>query len=288
MSEPLTVSLNAGVNTIRIQLVYYREKGPTVDYLKIEGLQTASPSPSFRNPPKFMSEIPDDSWPYGLGEGTLRDAQYETDAVLDHYFYQDNVAPFLCIRIMQRFQVSNPSPRFVGQCVKAFRTGLYRSGSQTFGSGDYGSLEAMAAAILLDKEATDNAITSDPSYGSMKAPILKILHLMRSMQYATSLPTTLTGNPMQTTYNTRLWKIDEMIGDGPYEFQTVFSHFLPEYVPDSGPGLTAQLVMPESMVQTMPNIVNVLNGMFSMIKYGLSDCNSGFGLYPGFGGCSDK
>lgn len=237
----------------------------------------------------FAGIIPDDSWPYGLGEGTLRDAQYETDAVLDHYFYQDNVAPFLCVRIMQRFQFSNPSPRFVSQCVKAFRTGLYQSGSETFGSGDYGSLEAMAAAILLDKEATDNTITSDPSYGSMKAPMLKVLHLMRSMEYATSLPTTLTGKPLQTTYNTKLWKIDEKIGDGPYEFPTVFSHFLPEYVPDSGPGLTAQLTMPESMVMTLPNIVNILNGMFDMIKYGLSDCNggSGFGLYPGFAGCSN-
>ena len=42
------------------------------------------------------------------------------------------------------------------------------------------------------------------------------------------------------------------------------------------------------MVATMPNIINRLNGMFSMIKYGLSDCKNGFGKYPGYGSCSDN
>jgi len=42
------------------------------------------------------------------------------------------------------------------------------------------------------------------------------------------------------------------------------------------------------MVVTMPNVVNLLNGMFSMIKYGLSDCNGGFSTTPGFGGCNDN
>ena len=39
--------------------------------------------------------------------------------------------------------------------------------------------------------------------------------------------------------------------------------------------------------QTMPNVVNLLNGMFSLIKYGLSDCNGGFSTKPGFGNCND-
>ncbi len=111
--------------------------------------------------------IPDYS-PGGVGEQNLRDAQYETDAVLDTYFFQDNVAPFICIRLLQRFGFSNPSPRFVASCVKAFRTGLFTSGLEIFGSGEYGSLEAMAASIFLDKEATEVAISSDPAYGSIR------------------------------------------------------------------------------------------------------------------------
>lgn len=37
----------------------------------------------------------------------------------------------------------------------------------------------------------------------------------------------------------------------------------------------------------MPNILNLLDGMFSLIKYGLSDCNNGFSLFPGYGNCID-
>ena len=233
-----------------------------------------------------MSLIPD----YGsgrIGERNLRDAQYETEAVLDHYFYQDNVAPFICVRVMQRFSFSNPSPRFISSCVEAFRTGLYTSEATTFGSGKYGSLEAMAASILLDSEATEGAISVDPSSGSMREPILKLMNLMRSMDYQTSLPTPIDGALIQTTYNVKLWEIDEKIGHGPYEFPTVFSFFLPHYLPDSGPNHKAKLASPESVVVTMPNIINLLNGMFSLIKYGLTDCNNGFSLSSGYGSCLD-
>lgn len=93
------------------------------------------------------------------------------------------VAPFLCTRIIQRFGVSNPSPRYVSECTNAFTTGLYSSGPHEFGSGEYGSLEAMAAAIVLDNEATSAAVTIDPGHGSLREPILKVLALMRSMEY---------------------------------------------------------------------------------------------------------
>lgn len=60
-------------------------------------------------------------------------------------------------------------------------------------------------------------------------------------------------------------------------------------MPSSGPNHLANLVSPESMVSTAPNIVNILNGLFSLIKYGLSDCNDGFAKYPGYGGgCADN
>jgi hypothetical protein len=201
-----------GQNTIRVQLPPKYTSGPNIDHLKVEGLVKSSPS-SFRNPPHFMSLIPDYS-SGRIGERNLRDAQYETDAVLDHYFYQNNVAPFLCVRIMQRFSFANPSPRFVASCVEAFRTGLYNSGSSIFGSGKYGSLEAVAAAILLDREATNGAVSVDPSYGSIREPILRLMNLMRSMGYQTSIPITAEGTTLQATYHVNLWEIDEKIGQG--------------------------------------------------------------------------
>jgi cullin-associated NEDD8-dissociated protein 1 len=52
-----------------------------------------------------------------------RDAHYETDAALDHYFYHSNTAPFVATRLAQRFGISNPSPGYMERIVAAFRSG---------------------------------------------------------------------------------------------------------------------------------------------------------------------
>lgn len=166
---------SAGSNSIQVKRGFSGSgEGANIDHLKVEGMPASVSTDSFRNPPHFMSLIPDRDQG-GITEMNLRDALYETDAVLDHYFYHPNVAPFMCVRIMQRFGHSNPSPRFVANCVGAFRSGTYTSGGVSFGvDGDYGNLEATAAAILLDKEATEGAVTQDPSHGSVREPILKV------------------------------------------------------------------------------------------------------------------
>lgn len=82
-------------------------------------------------------------------------------------------------------------------------------------------------------------------------------------------------------------KITEKIGHGPHNFRTVFSWYFPDYVPDSGALLPANLVSPEAQVITLPNTIALKNGMFSLIKYGLSICNDGFGKNLGFGNCAD-
>ena len=217
------------------------------------------------------------------------DAQYETDALLEHLVYHDNVAPFLAIRFAQRFGVSNPSPRYVKTCAQAFKTGLYESGSQSFGDGRYGSLESLAACVVLDQEATDEALYEDPAHGALREPINLVMNLMRSMEYSNTLPTEgLDGPPLAESYNVRLMGMDGKIGQSPHNFPSVFSFFLPEYVPETGPALSAQLAAPEALILDMPKIVGIQNGMISLIKYGLSDCNSGFASYPGYKGCSGK
>ena len=76
---------------------------------------------SYRNPPSFIN----------IAQREPRDAIYETDAVLENYFYHDNVAPFLALRIIQRFGISNPSPRYIeavatGEC-RYFTSLMYHS-----------------------------------------------------------------------------------------------------------------------------------------------------------------
>jgi hypothetical protein len=75
--------------------------------------------------------------------------------------------------------------------------------------------------------------------------------------------------------------MDIKAGQMAYEQGSVFSFFRPEYSPSelAGTGLTS----PESQLMSSSNIIGILNGLFSLVKYGLNECNGGFGAY---GDCS--
>ena len=202
---------------------------------------------AFRNTPSFYGDNPD-----------LKDALYETDAGLDHYFYHHNTAPFLSLRFIQRFGISNPSPRFVKAVSKAFQTGRYHLSSSKddiyFGNGKYGDLSAMVAAILLDSESRDTLLDFDASFGSIREPVIKVISLMRSMAYSQ------TDGEFVSLYNA-----EDIIGQMAHEIPSVFSFFLPEYSP---PGALhkASLVSPEAMLSQ--NSIGLLNGMISLINFG--------------------
>ena len=83
--------------------VFYRSKEIFLKNMKSTVQISGSSQYKFRNPPSFMS----------LNFREKRDAIYETDAVLETYFWHDNVAPFLAERLIQHFGISNPSPRYI-------------------------------------------------------------------------------------------------------------------------------------------------------------------------------
>jgi uncharacterized protein (DUF1501 family) len=218
---------------------------------------------SFRNPVHFIS----------LSDPELFQAQHETDAALDHYFYHPNTAPFLALRFAQRFGISNPSPGYITRIANAFRSGLYKFTSGvstvTYGSGRYGDLGAMVAGVLLDREARTTLLDADPTHGSLKEPLIKILGLMRALEF------TLAGNAGFTDFDIDIYK---RIGQMAYAIPNVFSFFLPEHKPP-GPVALASLAAPEAQVITGPRTIDFLNGVFSLIKFGLTPCLEGFGRY---------
>ena len=224
---------------------------------------------SFRNPVHFMSLIP--------SETNTRDATYETEAILEHYFYHDNTAPFLCIRFIQRFGISNGSPRYVKSCATAFRNGTYQSGNVTFGTGRYGDLAATTAAIALDREARSVVLDVDPAYGSIREPLIKVISFMRNMEFRNKD----SGRKGETDM-VIFHDLDEYTGQMAYEYETVFSFFLPEFQPD-GRVLAASLVAPEGQLLTMSKVLDVINGMHALIKYGLSECYEENDIHYGFG-----
>jgi hypothetical protein len=151
----------------------------------------------FRNPPHFMK----------FHDVTVRDAAYETEALIDHMFYHDNTAPFISHRLIQRFVTSNPSPRYVKTVAQAFRTGAYNG--QAY-SGKYGDLGAALAAILLDREAQAAILELDPNHGRLREPILKLIHLMRSMEFQS-----------KNDHEIELYWTQSRIGQSPYQSPSV-------------------------------------------------------------------
>ena len=176
--------------------------------------------------------------------------------------YHDNTAPFIAFRLIQRFTTSNPNPNYVKAVAEAFQSGTYGD----FGTGKYGDMEATVAAVLLEPEARSTVLRADPFIGRVNEPILLVTTLMRSMELELS-----EGQPIA-----RLSDMYNKIGMMAHDFPSVFSFYLPEYVPDGRPG-AASLVSPEAQIMDMPKTIGILNGMFSLIKYGLGACNGGFG-----------
>ena len=204
----------------------------------------------FRNPTGLMK----------IREGTYRDALYETDAVIQHFLTHPNCPPFIAYRLIQRLVTSNPSPRYVDVCAKAFSTGNY----QGIGSGQYGDLAATVAAILLDKEARSQVLDADPSFGQIREPLLKVIHAMRSLEVESE-------SKREIEFNQISAKIGQMAHMAP----NVFSFFRPEYVP-AGPISDRGLVSPESELLTGPKMLSLLNGLLNQAKVGLVGCSNGF------------
>lgn len=208
---------------------------------------------SFRNPVQFHS----------LANPSQRDSVHETDAVIDSLFYHPTHPPFLAVRVIQRFGISNPSPGFVHRVATAYSTGTFGQ----FGSGKYGDLGAMAASILLDDESRQVVLDKDQSHGQLREPLIKVLSFFRSqgLQYKSPLmvPTLIDyvqGNNQRST-----------IGQGAFESPSVFSFFLPEFSP---PGVTqsAGISAPESMVFQGGNLLDLMEGVMSITKFGVVDC----------------
>jgi uncharacterized protein (DUF1800 family)/uncharacterized protein (DUF1501 family) len=213
---------------------------------------------AFRNAPHFISFVDQD----------LRDMYYETDAVINHLFHHPSHAPFLASRIIQRFGISNPSPGYIERVATSYINGEYNG----IGSGSYGDLGAMVAAVLLDKEARATTLDADPSHGQLREPLIKLTSFLRSMEAHYDSPLGWT----------KFWNLE--IGQDPYGAPSVFSFFLPEYAP-AGALEKANLVAPESEVLTGKQVTTLLNGFFSTVKFGLVSCHDGFGDTVNTGGC---
>jgi hypothetical protein len=134
------------------------------------------------------------------------------------------------------------------------------------GSGKYGDIGAMVLQILLDHESRSTILDADPTHGSLKEPLFKIIGLMKALDFLPSIDAGYIG------FDT---KINVKIGQMAHAIPNVFYFFLPEHKP-SGRVAQASLVAPEAQIMTGPRTVDFMNGLLSLIKYGFTNCLGGF------------
>jgi len=215
---------------------------------------------SLRTPVQFVS----------LVDPEERDTLHEFEAVLDSIFYHPNNPPFIAMNMLQRFGHSNPSPALISTVAWAYRNGDYMG----IGSKKYGDLSALIAAILLHPESTSLTLLSDPTFGQVREPLVKVVSYMRSMEYQHDSP----------LYIPLLNNLQAVIRQGTFEQPSVFNYYLPEYSPP-GPIGASGLVSPESMLLAGSAVTSLVDGMFRMTKNGLDQCLAGFATY-GAGNCA--
>jgi uncharacterized protein (DUF1501 family)/uncharacterized protein (DUF1800 family) len=247
------ISVNkTGISAASGRIMYLANKQSVVSVASSGGEGTP-PAFSFRNPPQFMT----------ITDPSQRDALYETEALLDHLSHHSNVPPFVATMLIKMLVTSNPSPRYVQVVATAFKTGVYHG--HTF-SGTYGDIGAATAATLLDREARSLVLSADPTFGGVRAPFLKLMHLLRAMEY-----TPRDHREIEFTQELSL-----EIGQAVYQSPSVFSFFLPDFISE-GAVESSGLVAPEAQLATLPNLIGLLDGVSTLVFDGLTHCAGGFG-----------
>ena len=170
---------------------------------------------------------------------------------LDRLFTHSNTAPFICKQLIQRLVTSNPSPAYVQRVAHVFDDN---------GAGVRGSLAHVYAAILLDDEARSPTGLSDPQFGKLREPMLRLVQWGRSFGAASAAGT---------------WKIGDLsnagsqLGQSPLRSPTVFNFFRPGYVPPAT-ALTAGAVAPEFQLVNESSVGGYLNYLQNVISNGIN------------------
>ncbi len=170
---------------------------------------------------------------------------------LDRLFNHSNTAPNVCKQLIQRLVTSNPSAAYVKRVAGVFDDN---------GAGVRGSLAHVYAAILLDDEARAPVGLSDPQFGKLREPMLRLV------QWGRSFGLTSTAGS---------WKIGDLsdagtrLGQSPLRSPSVFNFFRPGYVPPAT-ALSAGAVAPEFQLVNESSVGGYLNYLQSVIQNGIN------------------
>ena len=170
---------------------------------------------------------------------------------LDTIFNHPNVGPFFARQMIQRLVTSNPSGSYVARVAAAFADN---------GRGVRGDLKAVFSAVLLDDEARAPAGLTQPGYGKVREPMLRLVQW---------------GRTFGLTSAHGSWKIGDLsnpgrqLGQSPLRSPSVFNYFRPGYVPPSTSMPTIKVAVPEFQIVSETSVAGYLNFMMGVIRRGI-------------------
>jgi uncharacterized protein (DUF1800 family) len=177
----------------------------------------------------------------GLTIPANTDATQSLKLALDHLFNHPNVGPFFAKQMIQRLVTSNPSPAYVQRVAEKFADN---------GQGRRGDLEAVFKAILLDEESLDPAGVTNPNFGKLREPVLRLAQLARTFNARSN-----SGN----------WQIGDLsdaataLGQSPLRSPSVFNFFRPGYFPTNTEIANRGLLAPEFQLVNETSVAGYIN-----------------------------
>ena len=186
------------------------------------------------------------------------------DLALDALFNHPNTPPFISRQLIQRLVVSNPSPGYVLRAATAFEDGSFAlPNGQVVGGGQRGDMQAVVAAILLDQEARDAAMSADPSFGKIREPILRFTHWARAFG--------VTETDADNARDLRDTRAPDRLSQQAYRSPSVFNFYRPGFVSPGSESAAQGLVAPELQITTASSVTGYANFMERFITGSASD-----------------
>lgn len=191
---------------------------------------------------------------------------------LDTIFAHPNVGPFIGRQLIQRMVTSNPSPAYVARVTQAFNSGTFTLGNWRTGNGQRGDMRATIAAVLLDAEAREINNTTEPGFGKVREPVLRLAAWMRAFNSASASGNFLLGDTDSASSS---------LGQSPMRSPSVFNFYRPGYVPPNTGIAAANLVAPEFQIIHETSVVGYSNFMRNAIRSGVGS-NSPRDIQPDY------
>jgi len=129
------------------------------------------------------------------------------------------------------------------------------------GKGVRGDLAAVFKAILTDVEATQDSGLTNPSFGKLREPMVRVAQWARTFKVSSIKGTWKIGNPNYSAVNA--------LGQSPLQAPSVFNFFRPGYVPPNTSLASMQYTAPEFQLVNESTTASYINYLEDILVNGI-------------------